>query len=90
MNTAIDFAGLDDTRARDAATRCPAATWSMARAGFGTLCVGADFSEETAHYNDPAKAPYACSLHRLSDRDLARSPKPFVALTQLEIAPHPR
>jgi len=55
MNTVIGFAGLNDT------TRCaekvPGGYRINGRAGFSTLCVCADFFEETAHYDDPTEGP---------------------------------
>jgi alkylation response protein AidB-like acyl-CoA dehydrogenase len=55
MNTVIGFAGLNDTTRR--AEKAPGGYRINGRAGFGTLCVCADFFEETAHYDDPAKGP---------------------------------
>ncbi len=55
MNTVIGFAGLNDTTRR--AEKVNGGYLINGRAGFGTLCVCADFFEQTAHYDDPAKGP---------------------------------
>jgi alkylation response protein AidB-like acyl-CoA dehydrogenase len=55
MNTVVGFAGLNDTTRR--AEKVPDGYQINGRAGFGTLCVCADYFEETAHYDDPAKGP---------------------------------
>src|SRR5271155_959716 len=55
MNTVIGFAGLNDTTRR--AEKVPGGYRINGRAGFSTLCVCADFYEETAHYDDPVKGP---------------------------------
>jgi alkylation response protein AidB-like acyl-CoA dehydrogenase len=55
MNTVIGFAGLNDTTRR--AEKVPGGYRINGRAGFSTLCVCADFFEETAHYDDPTEGP---------------------------------
>jgi alkylation response protein AidB-like acyl-CoA dehydrogenase len=55
MNTVIGFAGLNDTTRH--AEKVDGGYRVNGRAGFGTLCVCADFFEETAHYDDPANGP---------------------------------
>ncbi len=55
MNTVVGFAGLNDTTRR--AEKVPGGYRVNGRAGFGTLCVCADYFEETAHYDDPVKGP---------------------------------
>jgi alkylation response protein AidB-like acyl-CoA dehydrogenase len=55
MNTVIGFAGLNDTTR--SAEKVEAGYRINGRAGFSSLCVCADFFEETAHYEDPAKGP---------------------------------
>lgn len=55
MHTVVGFAGLNDN------TRCAekvAGGYRInGRAGFSTLCVCADFLEQTAHYEDPQQGP---------------------------------
>src|SRR5580698_5055975 len=55
MNTVVGFAGLNDTTRR--AEKVKDGYRVNGRAGFGSLCVCADFFEETAHYDDPVKGP---------------------------------
>jgi alkylation response protein AidB-like acyl-CoA dehydrogenase len=55
MNTVVGFAGLNDTTRR--AEKVNGGYLVNGRAGFGTLCVCADFFEQTAHYDDPVKGP---------------------------------
>jgi alkylation response protein AidB-like acyl-CoA dehydrogenase len=55
MNTVIGFAGLNDTTRR--AEKVPGGYRVNGRAGFSTLCVCADFYEETAHFDDPLEGP---------------------------------
>lgn len=55
MSTVVGFAGLNDTTRR--AEKVPGGYRVNGRAGFGTLCVCADYFEETAHYDDPVKGP---------------------------------
>jgi alkylation response protein AidB-like acyl-CoA dehydrogenase len=55
MNTVVGVAGLNDTTRR--AEKVAGGYLINGRAGFGSLSVCADFFEETAHYDDPAKGP---------------------------------
>jgi alkylation response protein AidB-like acyl-CoA dehydrogenase len=55
MSTVVGFAGLNDTTRR--AEKVPGGYRINGRAGFSSLCVCADFFEETAHYDDPVKGP---------------------------------
>lgn len=55
MHTVVGFAGLNDTTRR--AEKVNGGYRVNGRAGFSTLCACADFLEETAHYDDPAKGP---------------------------------
>jgi alkylation response protein AidB-like acyl-CoA dehydrogenase len=55
MSTVVGFAGLNDTTRR--AEKVPAGYRINGRAGFSSLCMCADFFEETAHYDDPVKGP---------------------------------
>ncbi len=55
MNTVIGFAGLNDTTRNAEKIRCGYRV--NGRAGFSSLCVCADFFEETAHFEDPIKGP---------------------------------
>jgi alkylation response protein AidB-like acyl-CoA dehydrogenase len=55
INTVVGFAGLNDTTRR--AEKVAGGYRINGRAGFGSLCVVADFFEETAHYDDPVKGP---------------------------------
>jgi alkylation response protein AidB-like acyl-CoA dehydrogenase len=55
MHTVVGFAGLNDTTRR--AERVAGGYQINGRAGFGTLCVCADFLEQTAHYDDPRQGP---------------------------------
>ena len=56
MNTVIGFAGLNDTTRN--AEKVDGGYRVNGRAGFSSLCVCADFFEETAHYEDPSKGPF--------------------------------
>jgi alkylation response protein AidB-like acyl-CoA dehydrogenase len=56
MNTVIGFAGLNDTTRK--AEKIYGGYRVNGRAGFSSLCVCADFFEETAHYEDPTKGPF--------------------------------
>jgi alkylation response protein AidB-like acyl-CoA dehydrogenase len=55
INTVVGFAGLNDTTRR--AEKVKDGYRVNGRAGFGSLCVCANFFEETAHYDDPVKGP---------------------------------
>ncbi len=55
MSTVVGFAGLNDTTRR--AEKVPGGYRINGRAGFSSLCMCADFFEETAHYDDPVKGP---------------------------------
>ena len=55
MNTVVGFAGLNDTKR--SAEKVEGGYRVNGRPGFSTLCVCADFFEETAHYDDPARGP---------------------------------
>jgi alkylation response protein AidB-like acyl-CoA dehydrogenase len=60
MNTVIGFGGLNDTTRR--ADKVSGGYSINGRAGFGTLCVCADFFEETAHFDDPALGPLCLNV----------------------------
>jgi alkylation response protein AidB-like acyl-CoA dehydrogenase len=55
MNTVVGFGGINDTTRR--AEQVEGGYLVNGRAGFGSLCVCADFLDETAHYDDPEKGP---------------------------------
>jgi alkylation response protein AidB-like acyl-CoA dehydrogenase len=55
MHTVVGFAGLNDNTRR--AEKAAGGYRINGRAGFSTLCVCADFLEQTAHYDDPRKGP---------------------------------